>query len=553
MVRVRTASRTSKSRIDTKTRGAAVGGCRSPRTSSVDPTEANPSRASESRRSRPRVPRRIRVAEWLAFAGLVAACVASIGPGRQASNDVLLAAGIVAERDGRPRVVHASPARGPGTGDAFSGRAVPVGVGVLRCGRPCDRPRHLALRGRRRTLRDHALWRRTHVQGRRHDPRARPGQPRSVCPRLCLSHRRSRRQVVAHRRRRGSRAGRRPRLHAGRRRSHVRARPARGARPVGGRDNRSARNPHVDPAGNRLDHGCARERRGARPGRVRPRPAQAMEDSEKRSASVRSRHSSRRRSGRRLAPLMVGALPRLLRRRLDDCAPARVRDFTRISSYYNGLGTNLPNDYWLDWVQHWFTQSFETLLILRIPALLCMAAVWALSRWTLSRVVPIGTSTRGVTEWVLASAFFAGAIAWGMTLRPEPIIAVLVTGALACAVWFSHGGGARPLALFAVLVPLAATGHHAGVVLLAPLVVIAGPVLKWARRELASAVAIVTSGFALLVTLAFTGSDIAQRADDAWRRACTAVLQTCGVTRRLATTISPSRCLRTRSRAGRLH
>ena len=56
-------SRTWKSRIDTKTRGAAVGGCRSPRTSSVDPTEANPSRASESRRSRPRVPRRIRVAE----------------------------------------------------------------------------------------------------------------------------------------------------------------------------------------------------------------------------------------------------------------------------------------------------------------------------------------------------------------------------------------------------------------------------------------------------------------------------------------------------------
>ena len=51
--------------------------------------------------------------------------------------------------------------------------------------------------------------------------------------------------------------------------------------------------------------------------------------------------------------------------------------------------------------------------------------------------------------------------------------------------------------------------------LLAPLVVIAGPVLKWARAELASAVAIVTSGFALLITLAFTGSDIAQRADDA--------------------------------------
>ena len=202
----------------------------------------------------------------------------------------------------------------------------------------------------------------------------------------------------------------------------------------------------------------------------------------------------------------------------DGWTIARQRGFetTRgFSSYYNGLGTNLPNDYWLDWLQHWFTQSFETLLTLRIPALLCLAVIWALSRWTLSRVVPTGTSTRGLPEWVLASAFLAGAMAWGMTLRPEPIIAVLVAASMACAVWFSQGRGAAPVAVFAVLVPLAATGHHAGVVLLAPLLVISGPILRWAREELATAVAIVTSAFALLVTLAFVGSDIAQRANDA--------------------------------------
>jgi hypothetical protein len=185
------------------------------------------------------------------------------------------------------------------------------------------------------------------------------------------------------------------------------------------------------------------------------------------------------------------------------------------STYYNGLGTNLPNDYWLDWLQHWITQSFDTLLILRIPTLLCLGGVWALCRWTLSRVVQDGTSTRGLPEWVLAGAFLTGAMAWGMTLRPEPIIAVLVTATLVCAVWFSEGGGPRPLALLAVLVPLAATGHHAGVVALASLAVIAGPVVRWARTELAAAVAIVTSAFALLVTLAFVGSDIAQRANDA--------------------------------------
>ena len=78
-----------------------------------------------------------------------------------------------------------------------------------------------------------------------------------------------------------------------------------------------------------------------------------------------------------------------------------------------------------------------------------------------------------------------------------------------------EGGGARPLAFLAVLIPLAITGHHTGVVAFATLIVISGPVLRWARRELAVAVAIASSALAILVTLAFIGSDIAQRADDA--------------------------------------
>ena len=76
--------------------------------------------------------------------------------------------------------------------------------------------------------------------------------------------------------------------------------------------------------------------------------------------------------------------------------------------------------------------------------------------------------------------------------------------------------------------------------MLAPLVVIAGPVLRWARTEIASAVAIGTSAFALLVTLAFVGSDVAQRADDAEAtRVYGSRVQTRGVTKRLVTTISP--------------
>ena len=185
------------------------------------------------------------------------------------------------------------------------------------------------------------------------------------------------------------------------------------------------------------------------------------------------------------------------------------------SAYYNGIGTNLPNGYWLEWLQHWITQSFETLLILRIPALFCLVVTWALCRWILGRALPVGSSTRGLPEWTLATAFLAGAMAWGMTLRPEPLIAVLVTGCLACTVSFYRRTGAGPLALLALLVPLAATGHHSGVVALAPVIAVAPQVARWARKAKTAAVAITVSAFALLITFAFVGSDVGQRVADA--------------------------------------
>ena len=106
------------------------------------------------------------------------------------------------------------------------------------------------------------------------------------------------------------------------------------------------------------------------------------------------------------------------------------------SNYYDALGTNLPNGYWLEWLQHWIVQSSSVLLVLRVPALLCLFMIWVLCRWTLHRTLrAIEADGRGAV-WATATAFLAGALAWGMTLRPEPIIALLVTGVLACVVAF---------------------------------------------------------------------------------------------------------------------
>jgi cell wall arabinan synthesis protein len=202
----------------------------------------------------------------------------------------------------------------------------------------------------------------------------------------------------------------------------------------------------------------------------------------------------------------------------DGWVIARQRGFTTshgFSSYYDGIGTNLPNGYWLEWLQHWITQSFDTLLVLRVPTLVCIAAMWVLCRWILARILSDSGGSRGLPGWALAGGFLAGVVAWGMTLRPEPATALLATTVLACAVQFRATRTAAPLAVAAVAVPLAVTGHHSGVVALAPLIVVAPGVFEWGRRHIAAGVALLTVAGALVVVLAFVGSDVSQRVADA--------------------------------------
>jgi hypothetical protein len=202
----------------------------------------------------------------------------------------------------------------------------------------------------------------------------------------------------------------------------------------------------------------------------------------------------------------------------DGWVMARQSGFSSsggFSNYYDSLGTNLPNGYWLEWMQHWLTQSSTSLLVLRVPAVVFLGAIWVLCRWIFARILASSGGRDRIAVWALASTFLAGALAWGMTLRPEPATALLVTGVMACAIRFVERETTAPLALVAVLVPLAITGHHAGIVALAPLLVLAPRLLRWARIQPGPAVTIVITCIALFIGLAFLGSDVQQRSADA--------------------------------------
>ena len=184
------------------------------------------------------------------------------------------------------------------------------------------------------------------------------------------------------------------------------------------------------------------------------------------------------------------------------------------SIYYTALGANVPLGYWLEWLQHWLTESSTSLLVMRIPALVCLGIAWALCRWMLSRVLGSEREGRRVALWALAATFLTFALAWNMTLRPEPATALLAIAVMAAAIRFLERPTATPLVVAALLVPLALTAHHTGVVALAPLVAILPALLRFARSNVPLAATVVTASLALLLVLMFIGADIEQRRAD---------------------------------------
>jgi hypothetical protein len=102
-----------------------------------------------------------------------------------------------------------------------------------------------------------------------------------------------------------------------------------------------------------------------------------------------------------------------------------------------------------------------------------------------------------------------------MTLRPEPEVALLATGVLACTLRFLDRRTAAPVAIAVVLVAFALAAHPAGIVSSAPLLAAAPQLLSWVRSRLSVVATLITAFVALLVVLGFVGTDLRLRISDA--------------------------------------
>jgi hypothetical protein len=186
------------------------------------------------------------------------------------------------------------------------------------------------------------------------------------------------------------------------------------------------------------------------------------------------------------------------------------------SNYYTAFGTELPLDFWVEWAQHWIIAPFDQALVLRMVAIVCLVPIWVLARWATAWVARDAPGSRRAGEWALAAGFLAGSMAWLMTLRPEPPVALLTLVALLGAMRFRSAPSPAPLAIAGIALAFAVTAHPAGLVAAAPLLVISGDILRWTRASGWLPLAVV-GGAALTTTivLATLGADLDDRRRDA--------------------------------------
>jgi hypothetical protein len=185
------------------------------------------------------------------------------------------------------------------------------------------------------------------------------------------------------------------------------------------------------------------------------------------------------------------------------------------SNYYDDYGANLPLATWYEWVQHFVMTGTDSLAVHRLFPLAFVVATWFVARWCLAELSGRRPSRTDMTWWVATAVFAIGATAFGMTLRGEPTIALLVVAVLACCIRYLQTAGPAPLMVAVLLSGTALTIHPSGAVALAPLFVclprVVGDALRQSGITVVELAAVASVGMAWATLLAVVDFDLSRR------------------------------------------
>lgn len=197
----------------------------------------------------------------------------------------------------------------------------------------------------------------------------------------------------------------------------------------------------------------------------------------------------------------------------DGWVLATVRQFDELgffSNYYTMDASAQPQGFWWTWLEHlWLGDPGTAAFALRIPcALLLLWSWWFLRRRVLDQIVPRSQSARAGA----CAVYLAASFAFLITLRPEPLIALLLCVQLALVVRYSQRRDPWVIGAMGINGAIALAAHQAGwTVILCAAGALPG-FWKWAlhhqKRAVVGALAIIAaSSAATFIALVMLGTN----------------------------------------------
>ncbi len=183
-------------------------------------------------------------------------------------------------------------------------------------------------------------------------------------------------------------------------------------------------------------------------------------------------------------------------------------DLGFFSNYYSIDAVAQPQGFWWTWIERlWLTPLGTPGFLLRLPTvLIVLGAWWFVRRHVLSR---LGVGRAAV--WAAAVVACAGMVGLQTTIRPEPLIALLLAATLSVVVRFAVTRETYLLVTLTGLCALALSAHQTGWVVVAASAAALPWAIDWLRQPRAwiTALAIAAAGGAVLSTLLMLGSNAA--------------------------------------------
>jgi hypothetical protein len=199
----------------------------------------------------------------------------------------------------------------------------------------------------------------------------------------------------------------------------------------------------------------------------------------------------------------------------DGWVLATVRNFNDsgvFSSYFDTKNAVLPLGYVHDAIVHLFFQASNSFWSLRLPSLLAGLGTWLVCRSVLNAVTSRFADGRTlVIRMTAAALFLLSWISWNTTLRPEPLIAFLVSISLLAAVKWHAGSNPIFVLIGLVSTALALSMGASGVVSIAPWILLSPRLVSSMVRDrnaLPLLVASVLIGSTVLLLAVLSSGDV---------------------------------------------